>query len=254
MRFENNVDDITEKECIEQHFPVLEELSLSGYPFVNQNIRRFVSSNPQIKSFSSFHCNNVHDAVGMIEVIDQHLPELEKLGLWMHGQTDAIQFRPRFLKALRHLKIHNYGNSANLQYLSISNEGVEEMELELGSCDEIVIDFICQYKALTKLAIRMNSHSPLDYKFLSNLEKHLPKLTEIEIFGYWRDLDHTDIVQFVHGSQQLVSFLIHVWQRKDILEDLNEIREKIDSALWTVNCSGSTRQLHFTRANRPGKK
>ncbi|XP_037049513.1 uncharacterized protein LOC119083821 [Bradysia coprophila] len=253
LRFENNIDDIIEPECIEQQFPALEELSLSGYPFVNQNVLQFIIVNPQIKSLSSFHCNTLQDGVDMIRMIDQHLPRLERLGLWVHGRADMIEYQPRFLKALKHLKIHSYGSTANLHHLSISNERVEEMELELGSCDENVIDFICQYKELTKLAIRLYSDSPFDCKFLSELKKHLPKLTEIEICGFWRDLNHTDIVHFVHESKRLINFILRDGKRKDILDDMNQIRTKLDSTHWSVNYNASApRQLHFVRAKRPG--
>ncbi|XP_037052010.1 uncharacterized protein LOC119085666 [Bradysia coprophila] len=184
LRFENNIIDITEPDCIEQQFPALEELSLSSYPFANQNVLQFMKVNPQIKSLSSFHYNNVHYAVDMIGMIDQHLPRLERLGLWVHGRADMIEYQPRFLKALKHLKIHSYGNTANLHHLSISNERVEEMELELGSFDENVIEYICQYKELTKLAVRLYCDSSFDCKFLPKLKERLPKLTEVMISGF----------------------------------------------------------------------
>jgi len=252
LRFGNSTDVITEAECIEQHFPALEELSLSGYPFVNQNISQFVKVNPQIKSLSSYHCNEVHDAADIIEIIDQHVPQLEQLGLWIHGEADVIEYQPRFLKTLRRLKIQQYGNTANLQYLSISNERVEEMELEPSVCDEIVIDFICQYKELTKLAIRPINDTTFHSKFLTKLMKNLPKLAEIEICGFWKDLNHTDIVHFVNQSTQLINFFLRDRQRNDILEDMNKIQKKLDSALWTINYNELPRQLHFTREKRPG--
>lgn len=254
LRFQNNTDDITDPECIEQHFPALEELSLFGYPFHNGNVQQFVKANPQIRSLSLFHCNNVLDARNLMEMIDQQLPQLHELGLWIHGHADEIEYQPLFLKNLKRLKVHNYGKAANLQHLSISNEKVQEMELELGYCDEILIDFICQYKELNTLALRMYSDSLFDCNFLKQLSKHLPKLTEIEIRGFWKNLNHNDIVDFVHGSEQLVKFVLADAQRKDILEDMNKIQEKLHLTQWTVAYNSMPRQLTFVRVQRHGNK
>lgn len=250
LRFENNIDDITEPECIERHFPALDELSLFGYPFENRNVKHFVKLNPQVRSLSTFYCNNFQDARNLLEMIDQQLPKLEELGLWMHGHADEIEYQPIFLKSLRLLKVHNYGKAANLQHLSISSERVQEMELELGACDEILIDFVCQYKQLNKLAIRMYSDSQFDCKFLKKLSKHLPKMAEIEIRGFWKNLNHTDIANYVHESKQLVKFVLGDSQRKDILKDMNNIQEKLDSTQWNVVYNSLPRQLHFVRVKR----
>ncbi|XP_037049506.1 uncharacterized protein LOC119083800 [Bradysia coprophila] len=245
MRFGDNIEHITQPECIEQHFPALEELNLNGSPFENQNIFQFVSYNPQIKNLSSFHYNNILDAADMIEVIDQQVPQLEVLGLWIHGQTDDSEYQPRFLKALKCLMIQNHGTTANLQRLSISTERLVEMELALSLCDKNSIDFICQHKELTKLTIYIYTDNLFVSKYLAQLKKHLPKLTQIEIFGFWSDLNHTDIVLFVHGCQQLVKFILRDNTRLNILEDVVQLHKKLESTQWTVRYIPSKRQLQF---------
>lgn len=251
LRFENNTDDITEPECIEQHFPALEELSLFGYPFKNRNVQHFVESNSQIKSLSLYHCNKVNDAKSLMQIIDQQLPQLEALALWTHGDADEIEYHARFLKNLKRLKLNNYGKAANLQHLSISNETVEEIELEVGYCDESLINFICQYKQLKKLVIRMYADSPFDCKFLHKLSKHLPKLEEIDICGFWKNLTHTVIVHFVARSMDLVKFVLRDSQRKDLLEDMHEVQKNLDSSQWNIAYNSSPRQLNFVRVSRP---
>lgn len=251
LRFKDNIEDITESECIEQHFPALEELSLIGYPFGNGNVQRFVEFNPQVKSLSFFHSNRVQAARSLIQIIDQRLPQLEKLGLWIDGHAAANDYRPRFLKNLKRLKVHDYEEATNIQHLSISSKRVEEMELELRFCSETLIDLICQYKELDKLSIRIFRDSPFDCKFLQKLNKHLPKLAEVSISGSWKNLDHNAIVRFVHGSKQLVKFIITDAQNKDILEDMNKIQKNLDSAQWTVAYKSSPRQLNFIRVKRP---
>lgn len=250
LRFENNTDDITEPECIEQHFPALEELSLCGYPFKNQNVQHFVKRNAQIKSLSLFHCNKVEDAKSLMQIIDQQLPQLEALGLWIHGDSHEIEYQSRFLKSLKRLTVHNYGRSSNLQHLSISCDKIEEMELEVGFCDEHLINFICQYKQLNKLAIRMYADSPLDCNFLRKLSQQLPKLTEVEIGGFWKNLNHSDIANFVLRSVALEKFTLRDRQRKNLSEDMHKIQQNLDSAQWTIAYNLSPRQLNFVRGNR----
>lgn len=250
LRFKNNTDDITEPECIEQHFPALEELSLFGYPFKNQNVQHFVKRNSQIKSLSSLHCNEVESAKNLIQIIDQQLPQLEALGLWIHGDSDEHEYQPRFLKNLKRLTVHNYGKSANLQHLSISCDRVEEMQLEVGHCDESLINFICQYKQLNKLAIRMYADSPFDCNFLRKLNKRLPKLAEVEIGGSWKNLNHLDIVSFVLRSTELEKFTLRDRQRKDLSEDMHKIQQNLDSTQWAIAYNLSPRQLNFVRVNR----
>lgn len=247
LRFGNNTDDLTEPKCIEQPFPALQELSLFGYPFKNRNIQHFVKSNLQIKSLSALHCNNVTDAKKLIRFIDQQLPFLEMLGLWIHGYADEIGHQPRFLKSLKRLHIHNYGNAANLQHLSISGESVEEMELELGSCDDIYIDFVCQYKNLSKLRIGLYPDSLFDCKFLRKLSTHLPKLSVIEIGGFCKNFNHTDIAHFVNGLKKLLKFTIRGVQSADIFDDLSKIQKKLHSAQWNVVYNSSQRQLNLVR-------
>ena len=247
LRFGNNTDDITEPKCIEQPFPALQELSLFGYPFKNQNIQHFVQSNLHIKSLSALHCNNVTDAKKLIQFIDQQLPFLEMLGLWIHGYEDEIGHQPRFLKSLKRLHIHNYGNAANLQHLSISGESVEEMELELGSCDDLYIDFICQFKNLSKLRIGLYPDSVFDCKFLRQLSKFTSKLTVIEIGGFWKILNHTEIANFVNRLKQLCKFTLRGVQSADIYDDIKGIQKKLDSTQWNVVYNSSQRNLSFIR-------
>ena len=247
LRFGKNTDDITDRECIEQHFPALEELSLFGYPFLSRNVEQFVKLNPQMKRLSSYQRIEVQSARNLLEIIDQQIPQLEQLGLWIHGYANETQYQPRFLKNLQRLNVRNYGNSNNLQHLSISNESVTEMECELGSYDETFIDFVCQYKELKKLAIRTYINSSFDSKFLQKLKKHLPKLVEIEICGFWKNLNHMDVVHFVHGTKQLVKFTMREALRKEILIDVNQIQKNLDSAQWTVVYHSSSRQLNFSR-------
>ncbi len=254
LRFENNIDDITEPECIEQQFTALEELSLSGYPFQNRNVRQFVKLNPQVKGLLMLYNINAQDTAHIIRMVDQQTAQIEELGLWIHGQSDEVTYQSQYLNSLRRVKIHNYGDATNLQHLSISNESLKEMELELGSCDDNLIKFVCQYTELTKLAIRMYSDSPFDCQFLKKLKEQLPKLAEIEIFGSWKNLIHTDIANFVRESKQLVNFILRDEQRKDILKDMDILQEKLDSSQWTIGYSARPRQLQFVRVKTHGNR
>lgn len=181
LRFDSTTEGIVEPECIEQHFPALEELSLPGYAFEGREVGQFVKLNPQVKRLFSFHFNHIRDAIATVEMFDQQLPQLEQLGLCLHGQPGVTQSRPRFLRNLKSLTIRNMGLTANWQYLSIATDNLEEMDLELGNCDESSIDLICKCKKLAKLAIRVSGDSLFDFKWISKLKEQLPMLIEVEI-------------------------------------------------------------------------
>lgn len=251
LRFNNNTDDITEPECIEQTFSAMDQLHISGYPFKNENIERFVQSNPQIRILSLFHCNKVDEAKSLLETIDQQLPQLEELGLWIHGHTaaPAAQIESRLLKNLRRLTLHNYGYAGNLQSLSISSDKLETMQLEVTHCDDALIDFICQYTQLRQLTITMYQDSEFDCKYLKELGKHLPQLAAIEISGFWKNLDPSDISAYMDASKQMVRFTITDERRKNLMEDMAIIHAKlINAAVWTtIHNKSSPRQVTFNK-------
>lgn len=248
MRFGDNTDDITHPQCIEHHFPSLAELSLSGFPFRNENVLQFVKLNPQVKRLSFFHNNDVESVPELLESIDQQLPQLEELGLWIHGYAgDEVQYQQRFFNSLKRLVIQNCGSSTNLQRLSINNKHIEEMVLDVGACDANLIDFVCLHKELTKITIHMYYDSPFDSTFLAKLSEHLPKLSEVKIYGFLKNLIHSDIVRFVQGSKQMFKFVIGYGQRSNVSEDLEVIRNRLDATQWTVTSNLSQRQLQFDR-------
>lgn len=183
LRLKDNINQITERKCIEQHFPALEELSLFGLPFFSRNVARFVKLNPQVKRLFTYHYNGTADAaVSLIKFIDQQLPQLEGLGL----DVQFIKFRtgdrqPRLLQGLRQLRIHSWFNATTMQHLPISNERVQELVVRIGSCSDAVVDFVCQHKELTKLTIHLRIDSKFDRRHLSQLKKRLPKLNDVTI-------------------------------------------------------------------------
>lgn len=236
-------DDSVELECIEQHFSNLDQLRLFGNPLKNLNVQQIMSLNPQVKSLSLLYRNHVENATNLLEWIDQYVPQLEQLELHgMSGSVDNIGYQPKFLKNLKRLKFFDFGCAMNMRHLSISNEKVEELELEEGTCDEHVVDFICQYKEVKKLAIRYVDYQ-LDYKHLLKLGKHLPKLTELEISSSCSNLNHQAIIDLVLGSKQLVKLVIQDIKRKDVLADLMDLKGKLDPSKWSVDCCPSNKEL-----------
>lgn len=254
LGFEKTTHNFADLECIVQHFPTSEQIRLFGHPFENRHVQQIMHLNPQLKSLSLLYRNDAENVRQMIESIDQYLPQLEELALeWMTGDdADFIGYKPMFLKNLKSLKFMNFGRGMNMQHLSISNEKVEELQLEEGTCDESVVDFICQYKEVKKLAIRYVDY-PLDYKHLLKLSNDLPKLAEFEISSSCRNVHHEDIVHFISGSQQLVKFVIKDDKRKDIWEDMKDLQRQLNSSKWSVDCCLSNNELIVRKSSNSSK-
>lgn len=249
LKFDCSTKYIVERQCIEQKFSYLEQLSLSD-PFKNRNIETFVNLNPQLKRLSAFHSTEVKNARELVRLIDQNLPFLEHLGLWIGGFMDEMEYKPLFLKNLRRLHISNYGKANNLPYLSISNEKVEEMEFLLSSCDYRLFDFICQYKEVKKLSLRSYISNAFNYRHLLKLSKNLPKLTEIEINGLYKSLSNAEIVRFVLDTKMLRKFVIIDYKRANIVEDMTDIQLRLTSQ-WIVAAHSSRDSLIIRKsANR----
>jgi len=247
LRFGSNADELIDSQCIEQPFPALEQLSLFGYPFKNRNVEHFVTLNPQVKSIHLRLCNDVESSRNITEVISQKLPQLEQLGLWVHGNANEIQYQPLFFNNLKRLNIQNYGSANNVQHLSISNKTVEQMEFEVNTCDEQLINVISQYKEVKKLAISTYMDSPFDAKLLQKLGNNLSKLTEIKITSFYENLDYADIVNFVCGTKELVKFIMRDSSRSNILGDTKELQCKFNAAEWNVACCQSNSEISISK-------
>lgn len=177
LRFDGNVEEIAEPDCIEQPFPVLEELSLTHEPFYNGNVYEFIELNPQVKRLFTLHRTNLMGASKLIESVDRRLPHLEAFGLWMNGLLFTTRDQRRFLKNVRCLRLGSTVDEENLQYLPISYENVTDLELKVTCCSDSLFSFISQHKHLEKVTIRSR---PILYRMLSELRNNLPN-TQIQV-------------------------------------------------------------------------
>lgn len=244
LAFEKRPFDENHVESIEQALPTLEHLILYGHEFENSNVLQCLSLNRHLKRIALRYRNDLQNARNLLESMDETLPQLEQLELAIDAIDNAEfrQYRPKFFKNLKRLKIWNFECGIDMQYLSISNEKIEELELKNGRCDEGVVTFICFYKEIKKLTIS-DIYNHMNYNELLELNKHLPKLTEFEISSCSENCNHEAIARFVLGSEQLVKFVIKDEKIKDISVVMIDIQRKLDSTKWTVDCYPSKNEL-----------
>lgn len=249
--------DSIEMECVEQHFPTLDQLRLFGHPLLNRNFERIISLNPQLKSLCLLYWSDVWSRGELLQLIDYYLPQLEELelqGMEFIGmdddRPDTDVFKPTFLRNLKRLTLKFFLNGKAMQHCSlISNEKVEELVLVMGYCDEDAVDFICQYKEVKKLTI-LEADYEFDYKLLLKLCQHLPKLTELEIsisICCVRVINQQDIIELLSGCKNLVKFAIENNKSEDTLADVNHLMGRLDSSKWSVDCNPSEKQTTFNK-------
>lgn len=228
IRFGVLSNKLVNAECIHQTFPKLEHLSIQ-HPFNDLNLKKFLTLNPQLKSLEldyDFHSITRQ----LIGFIDDKLPHLEQLVLRDMGDRRVNNYQPKFLNNLRRLHICATVNGKFLPGLAISNKKVEELIIEADTCNNNLIDLICQYKEVKKLAFycRLNTIRDDD---LIKLSETLPKLSEVELRGYKKAfLPIQNISKFVQVSQQLTKFVLKPFT----LDLLDGIKQNLHPPQWNV--------------------
>lgn len=230
LRFGLLSDNLIVPNCIQQAFSNLQHLSLQ-HPFNNRHLASFIRFNPQLRSLEFGHDYSFVDR-DLMNLINRLLPNLEELKFMevkKHLSTTAYQ--PLFLKNLKRLLIRDMKNGKFLPNLSISNKKVEELDIEVFSCNDKLIDTVCQYKAVQKLTLNCLTNNFRGTN-LMKFSEHLPQLTELELRGYNESLPMENILQFIQEAANLTTLSL-----LQFTIDVEEIKEKLDPDHWNVSQS-----------------
>lgn len=230
----NMMDDPYHLNHFAEHFPKLQHLKLEAYSFDNGSVEQFIRLNPQIKCLSLLYHNHVENVRTVLESIDRHVTKLERLEFnWMRGVVQETEYRSLLFTNLKELRFNHFDNAANMQHLSIANDNLEILELELGTCDMDVINFICNYKQLKHLSIQRINY-PFDYRDLLKLNEFLTKLKTLEISTVLGNINRQPslpIIEFVLASKQLTMLTIS----DEGLREFSGIAKRVQMELGTNN-------------------
>lgn len=239
LKFQSISGTATDRgKLLKQSFKHLENLWLDCSNVTNRNIRTFLGMHPELmKLHLEFNEKGTSMTKNLLIGIHSVLKKLKTLTIIptipVHP-AQGIAFKPPLFNELEELNVHGYFDSQfdMLSYLSISDENLKHMTIEVRYLNEITCRSIGFYACLQSLTI--SAINGLNFTNLTNIVDHLLTLRKIQIIKVKNDNDLRNVDEFLEFIARFDRLEEIVLIDSSLFDYLYKIQEQLANTNWNI--------------------